>query len=117
VTHLYLLDPIYDLRKLKSLRAGAAVYVHGHLAGGTNPSLVEAMHFGLPLLAFDCDFNRATTENKAFYFRDANELLHLVDMRDEVIFRTNGEAMLEIAQRRYTWEIIAKQYFDLIGSA
>jgi glycosyltransferase involved in cell wall biosynthesis len=114
VTHLYLLDPIYDLGKLKFLRAGAVIYVHGHSAGGTNPSLVEAMHFGLPVLAFDCDFNRATTEEKALYFRDADNLARMADMRDAGALRANGQAMREIAQRRYTWEAVAQQYFSLI---
>ncbi len=67
-------DPVYDLGKLKSLRSRSAVYIHGHSAGGTNPSLVEAMHFGVPIIAFDCDFNRSTTEDKALFFRDADSL-------------------------------------------
>lgn len=32
-----LLDAIYDPGRLRSLREGAQVYVHGHSAGGTNP--------------------------------------------------------------------------------
>lgn len=72
------------------------------------------MHFGLPVLAFDCDFNRATTEEKAWYFRDADELKRLVEMRDGASLRANGQAMQEIAQRRYTWNVIARQYFELL---
>lgn len=114
VAHLHLLDPIYDLGKLKSLRAGAALYLHGHSAGGTNPSLVEAMHFGLPVLAFDSDFNRATTEGRAWYFRDADEVVRQIGALNSATMRENGLAMLEIAQRRYTWDAVAKQYFDLL---
>ncbi len=80
--HLYLLDPIYDSGKLKSLRAKAVLYVHGHSAGGTNPSLVEAMHFGKSIFAFDCNFNRATTEGKALFFRDGEELMRLIETLD-----------------------------------
>lgn len=111
--HLYLHDPIYDLGKLKSLRAGAAIYVHGHSAGGTNPSLVEAMHFGLPVLAFDCEFNRATTEDKALYFSDADDLARLVEVREEAVLQACAQMMLEIARRRYTWEIVSGRYFEL----
>ena len=59
-----MLDPVYDLHRVNWLRSHAAVYIHGHSAGGTNPSLVEAMCLGLPVFAFDCVYNRATTENR-----------------------------------------------------
>lgn len=61
-SNLYLLDPIYEASTLHALRARASVYVHGHSAGGTNPSLVEMMHFGIPVLAHGCAFNRHSTE-------------------------------------------------------
>jgi glycosyltransferase involved in cell wall biosynthesis len=34
---------IYDKEKLGSLRFNARAYIHRHSAGGTNPSLLEAM--------------------------------------------------------------------------
>lgn len=114
--HIYLLDPIYDLGKLKTLRVQAKFYVHGHSAGGTNPSLVEAMHFGHPILAYDCSFNRCTTEDKAFYFHSENELLELISSHKELQTSNAGKDMLEIANRRYTWDIIAKQYFSLLSA-
>ena len=112
--NLYLLDPIYDLGKLKTLRTHAACYVHGHSAGGTNPSLVEAMHFGKTVLAFDCAFNRVTTENKALYFRDAEELVSSISSLEPSLQTELSSAMLEIAQRRYTWDVVASEYVELI---
>jgi len=112
--HLHLLDPIYDIGKLKTLRSHASIYVHGHSAGGTNPSLVEAMHFGRPVIAFDCSFNRATTEDRAIYFDSMyalQELLRTPNMAEKEIV---GAAMKEIAMRRYTWAIVAEQYFKLL---
>lgn len=114
--HLFLLDPIYDLSKLKTLRAHASCFIHGHSAGGTNPSLVEAMHFGKPVLAFDCNYNRSTTENKALYFDGSESLQQLVNSLDEKVCEKVGLDMREIANRRYTWEVVASQYFELIGS-
>jgi len=114
-TNLILLDPIYDLSKLKTLRSGAAFYVHGHSAGGTNPSLVEAMHFGRPVLAFDCDFNRSTTESKALYFNTSEGLAGLLGNIDSPQVKQSGQDMLEIARRRYKWGDIAEQYFALLG--
>lgn len=113
--NLYLLDPIYDLGKLKSLRSQMSFYLHGHSAGGTNPSLVEAMHFGKPVLAFDCAFNRNTTENKARFFKSHEDLVHLMRTIDSTEEREIGDEMLEIAKRRYTWDIVAKKYFSLCG--
>jgi len=113
--HVILMDPIYDLGKLKTLRSNAICYIHGHSAGGTNPSLVEAMHFGKPILAFDCSFNRKTTENKAYYFDDQESLIHLLGLVGDSEAKRAGDQMLEIARRRYTWNVVAKQYFDLIS--
>lgn len=113
--NLLLLDPIYDLGKLKSLRSRALFYVHGHSAGGTNPSLVEAMHFGKAVLAFDCDYNRSTTEDMALFFDSSALLQQLVESLDKAALEKVGRDMLEIANRRYTWRIVAQQYFALLG--
>lgn len=111
--NLYLLNPIYDLAKLRTLRSNASLYVHGHAAGGTNPSLVEAMHFALPIMAFDCSFNRSSTENMALFFTDSATLLSLLESSSSVSLNEIAFAMHEIAQRRYTWQIVAQQYFAL----
>lgn len=97
--------PEYDLDTLYALRSNAEMYIHGHSAGGTNPSLVEAMFFGKPILAYDVVYNRATTDEQAYYFKDANELEGLLSKQD-----LNGEAMNRIAQEKYTWRKIASQY-------
>lgn len=112
--HIYLLDPIYNLGKLKTLRSQASLYVHGHSAGGTNPSLVEAMHFGKAVLAFDCSYNRSTTEDKALYFKNSAELQRVLLSLKQFALDGVGQYMIEIAQRRYTWKIVANQYFTLI---
>lgn len=113
--HLFLLDPVYDLGKLKTLRSGAAWYIHGHSAGGTNPSLVEAMHFGRPILAFNCSFNQSTTENRALFFKNEDDLLRLITVVGNEEQQRVGHDMLQIARRRYTWDIVARQYFSLMA--
>lgn len=99
---------VYDLAVLNVIRSNCSVYIHGHSAGGTNPSLVEAMFFEKPLIAFDCVYNRESTENKASYFKNVAELVSLLNGLPEKY--SNGSAMLEIARRRYTWKTIARQY-------
>lgn len=111
---IYLLDPIYEPATLYALRARASVYVHGHSAGGTNPSLVEMMHFGIPVLAHGCSFNRHSTEDCALYFNTAEDLADLVlGITSEDAIRI-GACMREIAQRRYTWDLIGQAYFGLL---
>ena len=111
--HLFLLDPIYNLGKLKTLRQFASIYIHGHSAGGTNPSLVEAMHFGKPIVAFDCNFNRCTTEGKALYFCGCHDLQQVIKTLSDKNAKKVGLEMSEIANRRYIWKIIAEKYFSI----
>lgn len=113
-SNLVLLDPIYDQRKLDLLRGNAYVYVHGHSAGGTNPSLVEAMYLGLPILTFDVSYNRTTTEDKAFYFKNAADIIQIIQQTRLQEFRENSRRMKEVAQRRYTWNVIAGKYDYLV---
>lgn len=103
--NIKLLDSIYDIDELYALRKNARCYIHGHSAGGTNPSLVEAMHFGRPLLAFDVVYNRETTQGKAHYYQDTKQLQELIDNLPD-----NGKALQEIAKECYTWKRIAKEY-------
>ena len=109
----YLLDPIYDPKKINLLRSNCSLYIHGHSAGGTNPSLVEAMFLGLPIIASDVSYNRSTTEGKALYFKDANDLRSLVLNLSEDVKKRIALDMKEIATRRYMWSIIAKKYEEL----
>lgn len=111
--NLRLLDPIYDPENLYRIRIGASFYVHGHSAGGTNPSLVEMMHFGLPVVAFDCVYNKHTTEDQADYFRSSLDLGSIItgEMRAD-----SGSRMKEIADRKYRWSIVAGQYFEVLSA-
>lgn len=103
---------VYELNILNVIRSNCSVYLHGHSAGGTNPSLVEAMFFEKPIYAFDCIYNRESTENKAIYFSSASELIDALNDGD-IDLKANAKAMKEIADRRYKWETIAQQYENL----
>lgn len=109
LSNIELINPVYDIAKLYSLRANCRGYIHGHSAGGTNPSLVEAMHFSKPIYAFDCTFNRYTTEDSAFYFDDSQTLVRLLN-DGSLNTEHNAQLMKKIASDRYTWKTITKQY-------
>lgn len=109
-----LIDPVYDLQELFNLREACDFYVHGHSAGGTNPSLVEAMFFSKPILAYDCIYNRATMNNKGYYFSDVASLMLSIDRvydKQEL-----GQEMRAIAESKYTWKEVRKRYLDVICS-
>ncbi|WP_455294565.1 DUF1972 domain-containing protein [Vibrio parahaemolyticus] len=108
--NIELLDPIYDLDRLYRLRKSCSLYLHGHSAGGTNPSLVEMMHFGIPVLAFDCSFNRYSTDDKALYFKDEKQLREIIDSTSEEDLAKNAYYMEQIALKRYTWSEISRLY-------
>ena len=109
--NIEIIDPIYDIDKLFVLRSSCSFYVHGHSAGGTNPSLVEMMYFGKTIFCFDCNYNRASTEEQAEFFADSDVLVEFIQSDKKI---DNGQPMLEIAQCRYTWDIVRKQYFDVM---
>ncbi|MDE6086524.1 MAG: DUF1972 domain-containing protein [Muribaculaceae bacterium] len=105
---------VYDLDVLNVLRSNCSIYLHGHSAGGTNPSLVEAMFFEKPIIAFDCVYNRESTENRACYFSSVKELVNILN-DSEIDLGDNAASMLKIADRCYRWETIARQYEKLYG--
>jgi len=109
INNIQLCDPIYDQEKLNQLRSNATLYIHGHSAGGTNPSLVEAMSLGLAVVAFDVAYNRETTENKALFFTTADDLIEILDTGPED-YHEMGVVMKNIATTRYTWSKIAQKY-------
>ena len=94
------------------LRSNARVYIHGHSAGGTNPSLVEAMNLSLPILAFDCVYNRATTEEKCLYWKTSDDLQDLMKNESDKFEKIASE-MGEAGKHLYSWEKIARQYNKL----
>ncbi|MGG9961973.1 DUF1972 domain-containing protein [Ferruginibacter sp. SUN106] len=108
--NLILLDAVDEQQQLDLIRCNAYVYIHGHSAGGSNPSLVEAMFLGLPILSFDVPANRTTTENKAFYFKTAEDLINIIGNTRISEFKEKSVLMKEVADRRYTWEVIAEKY-------
>lgn len=108
--NITMLEPIYCLQTLYFIRSSCSIYVHGHSAGGTNPSLVEMMHFPKPIIAFDCSFNKATMEGKGNYFSNVEGLIRILK---NTSVQNDVDALVEIAKRRYTWKVVQEQYLEL----
>jgi len=111
--NLYLQDAVYNLTELDAIRSNAKLYIHSHTFCGTAPSLVEAMHLGLPIIAFDVPTNHFTTEDKALYFKDVTELITTIKCLSPSVEKKLGSRMKEIANSRYTWEKISNKYSAL----
>ena len=88
---------IYDQKVVKALRYYASLYFHGHQVGGTNPSLIEAMSAGSPVLAHDNPFNSWVAGKGAVYFKDAadcdQKLSQLLD--NQLKLQAMGKSSLE----------------------
>lgn len=109
--NLELLDPIFCAKTLHKLRFECLAYVHGHSAGGTNPSLVEIMHFGVPILAFDCEFNRETLHHNGYFFSTLNDLKN--GILGSYVKSQLPEKHIDVAEKNYTWQVISRQYNDI----
>jgi glycosyltransferase involved in cell wall biosynthesis len=109
------LGAIYDKAKLHSLKAFSVLYFHGHSAGGTNPSLLEAMASGALIAANNNEFNVSLLQKDAYYFLDAEEVRHLVE---EVSHGSKEQNMIanniKKIREEFTWSKIIDQYTDCI---
>lgn len=103
---------IFDADRLAALRLHAAVYVHGHTVGGTNPSLVEAMGAGNAVIAHDNRYNSWVAGPDNAYFRDADDLAVLLDelLPNAGRLHRMGEASRTRYREEFTWEHIGAQY-------
>ena len=72
--------------------------------------LVEMMHYAVPIYAFDCAFNHATLDNLGVYFNSVEALTRILS---NDLVASAGLPLLEVAQKKYTWEIVSKQYLSL----
>ncbi|MGD0635114.1 MAG: DUF1972 domain-containing protein [Beijerinckiaceae bacterium] len=104
--------PIYDQAVLASLRSHVRLYCHGHTVGGTNPSLVEALGAGCPVLAQNNCFNTWVAGPDQFYFDGEASCAALFDSLandDARIERARDGARAQF-QRHFQLETILPAY-------
>lgn len=116
VKNIILYYPIYETEELNVLRSNCYFYLHGHSAGGTNPSLVEAMYLGLPVIAYGVNYNRETTFGKALYFNDFDELTSLLFQIRELDRDQMKLDLAKLAKKNYSWRAISKKYVSMLES-
>lgn len=107
-----LIAATYDPLALAALRSGCRAYLHGHSVGGTNPSLVEILPYGRPIISFECPFNRYTLSNAGAYFTSESDLRMLLLAEDFERYAPPPELQNDM---RYQWQAIAEHYAALAG--
>lgn len=106
---------IFDQELLNVLRYHCALYFHGHSAGGTNPSLLEAMAAPAPVCAHDNPFNRAVLGEDAVWFRNSEDVTRLLQqLPDEGWWQEAKNRNLLKIKEKYSWERVIDGYLDLL---
>ncbi len=107
------LGHVASVEEVKELHCNSYCYVHGHMLGGTNPSLVKALGYGNMVLALNTPFNREVIEDYGLYFdRNVDDLalrLQYVEDHPEVAEAYRRRAPDRVRQA-YQWEQIVDQY-------
>jgi glycosyltransferase involved in cell wall biosynthesis len=104
---------INEYSKLLALWQHAGVYFHGHTVGGTNPTLVQAMASGAPILARDTIYSREVLGSAGkFVPADPDEIAETIltmmanpDALDEAC-RANVQRAIE----HYSWDQVNHDY-------
>lgn len=106
---------IYDNAKTHSLKFYSSLYFHGHSAGGTNPSLLEAMASRALIAAHDNPFNREVLNENGLYFSSADDVKRIISStpRNREIMINNN---LEAIKKYFNWEKVIDQYNKFIQS-
>ncbi len=103
---------IYDAEIVQALRFHARGYMHGHTVGGTNPSLVEALWAGNPVIAHDNPYNRWTAGAAGLFFNDDSSCEAAIEnlLGDDALAARLKAAALARAQKAFTWQTVLEAY-------
>jgi len=109
--NIHLLSADYDQLRVSSLRKACRYYIHGHSAGGTNPSLVEALSLGCNILCYDVNFNRHVIRKYGKYWIDTETLKSLVDQDTDI---QGTKSVLDYYNKEFKWELIINSYEKIL---
>ncbi len=109
---------IYKKDLLNMLRQNCFAYIHGHCAGGTNPSLLEAMVMRTIIIAHDNEFNREVGNNTIINFRDKFDLKTSIENIEDNYskYLTLKSDAYKRVLTYYSWKDIALEYNTLFKS-
>lgn len=110
------LGAIYDKAVVRALRFHSVAYIHGHQVGGTNPSLIEAMGAGNPVIAHDNQFNRWVAGDSAKYFSGAEVCSDRLDevLQDANLLCEMKAGILKRYHETFIWDMVLADYEKLL---
>ena len=108
---------IYNDTILRNIRFNAIAYIHGHSAGGTNPSLLEALSTTNVNILYDVAYNHEVGLDNVIYFdKEENSLKEVLEKVEDFSLKQKEEYG-KLAKNRikdaYTWNIVVSKYKDL----
>ena len=103
---------------LNALYANAALYFHGHTVGGTNPSLVQAMTSGTPVLAIDTVYSHEVLGSAGRYTTAEGIARAVISLLDQPEARAQlGASARARAQDLFTWDHVCTTYERVLREA
>lgn len=111
------LGAIYEPAAVRTLRRHCVLYLHGHRVGGCNPSLLEAMGAGNPVLAHANRFNMWVAGEGAGYFTSEAECAQVLGamLGDRQRLRDHGELNRRRAAAVFNWGDVLQSYGQLLA--
>ena len=112
------LGHVSDQELLRQLRAHCGVYWHGHSVGGTNPSLLEAMGCGAPIVAVDTVYNREVLgESGTLAAGIGSVIKHQLEaqLATDVDDTRRAAAEQERVEAHYRWCQVYERYGETLG--
>jgi len=113
------LGAIYDPDTVQALRYHSLGYLHGHTVGGTNPSLVEALAAGNPVIAHGNKYNTWVAGDAGLYFTTPADAEKRIDqlLGNSELAGQLGRAARQRYETEFTWDHVAGQYEALLRKA
>lgn len=107
---------IYDPPTVQALRFHSLAYAHGHQVGGTNPSLVEALGAGNPVIGHDNPFNRWVAGDAGRYFATVDQCESHIEtiLGDDQIRNAMSAAARQRWHEVFQWPSILSAYEQLL---
>jgi glycosyltransferase involved in cell wall biosynthesis len=107
---------VYNANKLNALFSNSYAYLHGHEVGGTNPSLLNAMHLQAAPIAVDVVFHREVMGPQGLYFsaQEGNlaQILRNVDSNPQMVAELRSVAKFR-SDSLYRWDAVVAAYAEM----